>query len=397
MLKRKLQMLVKDAVFGRWFPSVYARATKASVVPGKVLFVEQKVTPMPNAYPLLFERLQADGRFHPEYVTLQQNNVSFVQYLKNCVALLKSAATAQAIFLNDASNVLSCVSLRPETTMVQLWHGCGAFKKWGMSVADLKFGSFREDIKAHPYYANLSLVTISSPEVAWAYCEAMNLIDAPDIVQATGVSRTDVFFDPAFLHSARKRVEQALPLVAGKRIVLYAPTFRGKAGSAKAPQALDYEAVGKALADQGAVLLVKHHPYVRERPVVPPVVSDIVFDVTDQLPIDGLLCVADVLVTDYSSVIFEYSLFERPMVFFAFDKKEYDDWRGFYYDYESLTPGSVVATTQEVIDALAAARDSFDPAQVRAFREKFMGSCDGHATDRICEKVFGENLRTKED
>lgn len=70
-------------------------------------------------------------------------------------------------FLNDASNVVSCLPLREGTTVVQLWHGCGAFKKWGMSTADLIFGGSRDEILRHPFYKNLSLVTVSSPEVVW--------------------------------------------------------------------------------------------------------------------------------------------------------------------------------------------------------------------------------------
>ena len=105
-------------------------------------------------------------------------------------------------------------------------------------------------------------------------------------------------------------------------------------------------------------------------------------------PIDWLLTIADVRISDYSSIVFEYSPFGRPMVFFAYDKDDYDDWRGFYYDYDEMTPGPVLKTTGEVIDCIANAAERFDPAQVEAFCQKFMGACDGHATERICEATL---------
>ena len=108
---------------------------------------------------------------------------------------------------------------------------------------------------------------------------------------------------------------------------------------------------------------------------------------TKELDIDKLLCVSDVCISDYSSLIFEYSLFERPMIFFAYDLDEYFDWRGFYYNYDELTPGPIVKTTEEIIDYIQHLDTRFNPSQVRAFREKFMSACDGHATDRILELV----------
>ena len=113
-------------------------------------------------------------------------------------------------------------------------------------------------------------------------------------------------------------------------------------------------------------------------------------DVTKGLEIDQLLCASDVCVSDYSSLIFEYSLFERPMIFFAYDLDDYFDWRGFYYNYDELTPGPVVKETEEIIDYIRHLDARFDQAQVHAFKEKFMSSCDGHATDRIMALVYAE-------
>ena len=75
------------------------------------------------------------------------------------------------------------------------------------------------------------------------------------------------------------------------------------------------------------------------------------------------------------------------MSFFAPDLSDYDDWRGFYYDYEDLTPGPVFEQTQPLIDWICQLDNGFDPSEIRAFRQKFMSSCDGHATERILQWV----------
>lgn len=135
------------------------------------------------------------------------------------------------------------------------------------------------------------------------------------------------------------------------------------------------------------VLLIKHHSFVKHLPEIPASCSDFAIDVTDALNIDDLICAGDICISDYSSLVFEYALFAKPIFFFAYDLDSYNDWRGFFYDYDSLTPGSVVKTTAKLVRCIQETEAGFDSAQVRAFRDKFMASCDGKATERILQTV----------
>lgn len=388
-VKRHLKRMIKDFTLGFLYPRRYERYASAPTEPGLVVFFETKEREMPGSFDLLYERLSADPAKTVDYITLEQNHVSLIQYYRNGLNCLKRLAEAEVIFLDDACDLVSCLPLRKETKAVQLWHACGAFKKWGISTADLKFGGTLEETRRHPFYKNLSLVTISSPEVAWAYIEAMDLKGQEDIVQALGVSRTDIFFDPQFLSAARTRVEAAFPPAAGKKVLLYAPTFRGHVSTAEGPNELDIPALKEALGNEW-VLLIKHHPFVKHPAPVPLGCEDFAYLVQGDIAIDDLLCTADACISDYSSIVFEYSLFGRPMIFFAYDLDDYDDWRGFYYSYDEFTPGPVLATSEEVLDYLVHLDERFDPTVVAKFREKFMCFCDGHATDRIMQFVFGE-------
>ena len=378
----------KDFLCGWLYPHAYAKqAASKPVDPKKVIFVESKLGAMPDSFTLIWERLNEIGGFELKYTTLGAKSVGLAKYTQNSYELVKDMADAAYVFLCDANDIVSSVPLRPETKIVQLWHACGAFKKWGMSTGEKKFGADQADIRRHPYYGNLSLVTVSAPEVEWAYREAMLLEDTPDVVQAVGVSRTDVFFDRAFLQEAASTVRQAVPKIDGRKIILYAPTFRGHVKSAAGPDQLDIAAMRAALGDDYA-LLIKHHPYVTNPPEIPAGCEDFAFEITKSgLPIDKLLATADVCITDYSSIVFEYSLFKRPIAFFAYDLADYDDWRGFYYDYDELTPGPVFQDTEPLVHWIESLEHGFDDTEIAAFRERFMSACDGHSTERILRKI----------
>lgn len=386
---RQVRARAKDVLLWFVLPTVYRRTAKCPVAKGKVVFLENKESSLPESFTVMWAKLSERPNLNLEFISLGETRVRLRCYYRNCITAVKDIATAQYVFLNDASNVVSCLPLRPETKVVQLWHGCGAFKKWGMSTANLIFGGSRKEILRHPFYKNLSLVTVSSPEVVWAYEEAMVLQDEPGIVQPIGVSRADVFFDVEYLAASRSKIQELVPVSTEKKIIVYAPTFRGRVAHAEGPNALDLAKMKASLGDSH-LLLIKHHPFVKERPSIPADCADFAFDVSDQIGINELLCGADLVISDYSSLVFEYSLFERPMIFFAYDRDEYADWRGFYYDYETLAPGPICVTTEEVIEQICLAESEFDPVQVRDFRQKFMSACDGRATERIVQKVFGE-------
>ena len=393
----KAKWRVKDYALGYELPRRYAKACAATQVdPKKAIFINGKLESVPDAFAIIMPFLENRYGMDVRFIGLGQQQVGYKTYNDRCLALMDEMATAAYVFLEDASDVVSCVDLRSETKVVQLWHACGAFKKWGMSTAELKFGNTGNNIRRHPFYGNLSLVTVSSPEVEWAYREAMMLEDTPEIVRALGVSRTDVYFDEGFADASSEWLHSKFPLIGERKVILYAPTFRGATRTAQAPDALDIQALRDALGDTHA-LVIKHHPFVKPSaiPAIPEGCEDFAFLAGAEDPTDALLVTADVMVTDYSSVVFEYALLERPMAFFAYDLDDYNDWRGFYYDYDEMTPGPVVRDTAALACYIqkASAPGGFDPTEVRAFKQKYMSACDGHATERICQAVVGMDQR----
>ena len=381
-LKKGLKKLARFASLKVILPAVYACAARRTVEPVRVVFLEVSADRLTDSFALLYEEVKARGR-QPELICIHDGSVGGAQYLKNCVRMLRSIATAPVVFINEASNITSCVKLRPQTKLIQTWHGCGAFKKFGFSTASLEWGISGKEMERYPYYKNQWLVSVSAPEAVSAYQDAMH--QPQGVIRPLGVSRTDVFFDPDYIRAAREELYAQFPQARDKKIILYAPTFRGTQTNARSLQ-LDHEAWKTALSAE-YVLVEKHHPFVKKLPRIPESCRDFARDLTGAMSISQLLCVSDICISDYSSLVFEYSLFERPMVFYAPDLQEYFDARGFYYDYDTLTPGPVFDDQTEMIAYIREIDARFDRQQVKDFREKFMSACDGHATERILDYI----------
>ena len=118
--------------------------------------------------------------------------------------------------------------------------------------------------------------------------------------------------------------------------------------------------------------------------------KDKVLNLTRYNDINDLLIITDVLISDYSSVIFEYALLEKPMIFFAYDLESYVDERNFYYNYEDFVPGPIVKTNDEIINLIKG--DNFDLDKVRTFRNEFFEDIDGKSTERLVEFLIKGSL-----
>ena len=277
-----------------------------------------------------------------------------------------------------------------ETKIIQLWHGVGVFKKVGYSTVDNKnFGKNRKEREEYNQYRNYSYVTIAASEQSWIFEEAMRINKMSGIIKPIGIARTDVFFDEKYINNTYEKLYRKLPQIKGKKIILYAPTFRGTVANAQAPDKIDVNMFGKALGDE-YILIVKHHGLSKNVPEIPERWNNsFAFDFGKQkvLGIEGLLAIADICITDYSSIAFEYAIMEKPLLFFAYDLEDYIDKRGMYYDYDEITPGPICKTNEEMIDYIKNIEDRFNKKEIIAFKNKYVSACDGNATQRTIDLI----------
>jgi len=309
-------------------------------------------------------------------------------------------ASSAVFVVDDFFLPVYVVQPRPGTTIIQVWHACGAFKRFGYSTRDKTFGADESTLGRLRIHANYDVCLVSSMSVAPAYADAFGQ-PLERFRSDLGIPRTDAVIPgpgtPALVADLRHRY--AIP--DGKRVILYAPTFRGTSITAARADGLpDWYALRDALVDDH-VLLVRLHPFVRSGLTIDRELDGFVTDVSDHRDINELLHITDVLVTDYSSVIYEFALLGRPMVFYAPDLDAYEAERGFYFDYRSGVPGPVAETTAALAEALRSLDAEAGAEQARSFARASFDIADGHATERVVEGLLipalDRPLRPRED
>ncbi|MDD7402633.1 MAG: CDP-glycerol glycerophosphotransferase family protein [Butyribacter sp.] len=296
--------------------------------------------------------------------------------------IAEKAAGAKVIVLEDFYPQIGALTLRKETKLVQLWHACGAFKMFGLSGIAKK-GHLEQSTRNHRSY---SYAFVSGKQMVPFYSEAFGIPESR--VLPLGVPRTDRFFEQDYKENVRERLFQTYPQLKDRKVVLFAPTFRNS-GNKNA-----YYPTERFLADafleqmpEDTVLIIKNHPFVKEKWSYDEKYENRVLDLTGKEDINDLLFVTSLLITDYSSSIFEAALLKIPMLFYVFDLEEYISSRDFYFDFASFAPGVQVSEWEDLLKEtkkLLQEQPETDE-RLQAFCDYFMDGTDGNSTKKIVD------------
>ncbi|WP_409290559.1 CDP-glycerol glycerophosphotransferase family protein [Peribacillus sp. SCS-37] len=342
-------------------------------------------------------RLTIGGNFEfvLEELKKQDPGLSYYFLFKNGTGVKKSAgeiislayhlATAKNILLDDFYPMVYPLKIRKGAELIQLWHAVGAFKTFGYSRAGKPGGPSLES-KNHRNYTK---AIVSSQEVAEHYAEGFGI--PLDRVVATGIPRTDIFFNESYKEQVVDRLHREFPYLRDKKVILFAPTFRGN-GQQTAfypTEVLNIDSLYNELKDD-YVFLFKMHPFVKDFWEIPEEYEGFFHDFTSYREINDLLFAADILITDYSSVCFEFALLDKPMLFFAPDVEEYIEHRDFYYNYYEFIPGPLVRTTGELISTIQNGQFRMD--RVDSFIKHFFDHMDGQSSRRVAELILDKRL-----
>lgn len=279
-------------------------------------------------------------------------------------------ATAETVFLNDNFLPLAYCHPSKRTRIVQLWHGAGAFKKFGLSTET------DERVKQQVVRANsrLTHLFVTSGKVIPFYQEAFGI--ERDRIYVTGIPVTDVYFQQDKIEQGRERFYKAYPELREKKIILYTPTFRRTSQeNTEIMEHFPIKEMQELLGDSWAVLVKMHPKY----PVGNILENSFCYNLTNYVHITDLYFVSDLLITDYSSTIVEYVLLDRPVILYAYDLADYD--RGFYRDYESSVPGEVAENEKELLTLLT--HMGGDNTRRQAFADMQHDYRDSGSTERI--------------
>ena len=306
---------------------------------------------------------------------------------KSWYHLIKKVAQADMIFVDDHCPFLDWLTLSSRTKLIQLWHAGAGFKssgysRWGHTGCPAPVSCHRQ------YDYGIS----SSDRIAHFHSEVFGI--NPEQLLPTGMPRMDEYLDPEYRARTEKKLYKKFPQIKGKKVVLFAPTYRGKNRSdAHYPyEMIDFDRMYKFCADE-YVILFKMHPWVAQPVPISKAYRDKMIDVNKYPNINDLFYVTDLMITDYSSGIFEYSLMRKPMLFFAFDEIQYFYSRGFHRPYEESAPGKVCHTFDELMDAME--NKDYDYEKVEEYVELHFDNIDSKASDRVIDWILLGNIPEK--
>lgn len=369
-------MFFKHKIYGLFFNIFRIFPLKSN----KVSFVTDKKALFEGNFNYINKELSnrktKEGKSYESFY-IPKDNISF----KNMYNL----ATSKYVFLADNFFPMAFMNFHKDAILIQLWHASGIFKKFGYDFVDENYQKLMDKIGKRTNY-----LLVSSSNISKIYAHNFSM----DINKTLpfGTPKLDYYNDYTKSYDnickLRSKFEKDYPFIKDKKIALYAPTFRETSKYNNVFDYFDLKQFVDELSDE-YVLFIRLHPRMSN-------FSDTDFDsfldnsnIVNVRDYDEqeLLLVSDILITDYSSLMAEYSLLHKPIVFFTYDLDDYiNNERGFYIDFENDIPGKAVFNMDQLID-LFKSKD-FDLSRIDKFLDFQFEYLDDKATKRLVDFLF---------
>ncbi|MBM7600166.1 CDP-glycerol glycerophosphotransferase [Virgibacillus halotolerans] len=277
------------------------------------------------------------------------------------------------------------------TIYIQTWHGT-PLKKLGVDINEVHMpGTNTNSYKENFIYEASKWDYLVSPN-AYSTEIFKRAFDFKQTIIESGYPRNDILYtDNNELKS--KGIKNKLNILPDKKIILYAPTWRDddyySTGNYRFSLELDLNQLKVEFGDDFVILLRMHYLVAEQFDLS--VYKNFVYDVSSYNDIGDLYLISDVLITDYSSVFFDYANLRRPILFFTYDIEKYrNKLRGFYFNIEEEAPGPLLKTTGEIISYLQLIRDDKYqlPLTFESFYNKYCYLEDGNASERVVNQFL---------
>ena len=321
-----------------------------------------------------------------ENYTFKKDKYLFRNLIYMFIVVPYHMATSKTIFMDNVFLPFSAVKIKKDTQLVQLWHGTGAIKKFGLDCEEGWVKKLAVDTNK-----NTTHFIVGSSWMGEVYKTAFEAED--NKIFNIGCPRTDLFFDKAVLQEKRDEFFNSYPELSSKKIILYAPTFRDEEyNTDKIKIHLDIDELMSNL-DDSFVLGLRLHPHIADRVNLNEYSQghnqNRVFDFSHYDKLNTLLICCDILITDYSSIIYEYALMKKPMIFYSYDLSKFKNaGRGFYEDYKTVVPGPVAFKTKQIVDTIN--KYPANSCDIDKFLDIYLEKCDGSSRKRLysllCDK-----------
>ncbi len=320
-----------------------------------------------------------------ENFTFKPNRTLLKNLLYMFIIVPFHISTSKTIFMDNVFLPFSKIKVKDNTRLIQLWHGTGAIKKFGLECEDGWIKTLGIDTNRKTTH-----FIVGSSWMKEVYKKAFGAED--EKIFNIGCPRTDLYFNRHILQERWDKFFNDYPGLVDKKIILYAPTFRDNQKKLDEIQIhLDIDKLMSKL-DDGYVLGLRLHPHVSSNIDLGKYISESnqsrVYDFSHYNKLNTLLVCCHVLITDYSSIIYEYALTRKPMIFYPYDLDEFEkSGRGFYGDYRSTVPGPIAFETDEIVNIINKKGNS-DIYNINEFLDIYLENCDGNSRERLYQLLM---------
>ena len=308
----------------------------------------------------------------------KRGNFEFNFFYKDKISFnaFKNLATSKYVFLNDNFFPLAFMTFKKQTKVVQLWHAPGASKKFGGSVA-----SDDDVLMLSKISKNTDYLISSSKKIENYYAEAFQVDKSK--IKPLGLPRLDYYFENHNLEKLKEDFSKKFGINTNKKIILYAPTFREEKKYNDVFNFLDLKKFNEVLGGD-YVLALRLHPKIKDFYKENIESSEEYIDCSDYPSEQELMMLSDILITDYSSIMIEFGILNKPIIFFVYDLDNYlQTERGFYYDFKKTVPGKLVYDSDELINAIK--NNDFDKDKIPSFIKTQFDVIDGKSSKRVVD------------
>lgn len=348
-----------------------------------ILFMSETRTPISGNLKALYDYMEEEGiskdyniRF--SFRKVLQEKPSIFKWIK----LIFLIAKQDYIFIDDYAPIFGFLNLSKKTKLIQLWHAGIGFKEVG-------YARFGENGSPHPYvscHRKYDYVFVGSEAMRDIYKDVFG-INCEQII-ATGLPRLDNYLKEEKISVFKDNFYTEYPYLKNKKIILFAPTYRGKG---QKTAYYDYSQIDfkkfDDVCDKDTVILFKFHPFIIEKIEIPEKYLEKFFDFSTFADINELFYITDILITDYSSNIYEFSLYKKPILFFDYDKEIYKAIQGIHFNLEDYSPGEICNNFDELVYNLK--NEKFNLENANNFRKKYFDFEDNKACERIIKIILG--------
>ena len=366
--------LINRTFSEQYLPSFFVHAARIpyallKLLPtrNKVVLISRNNTKTSIDFQLLEREIKRQSP-DTKVVILNHYMQSKLKHIRDILVEMYHLATSRGCIIDSYVIAVSILHHKKSLIIVQIWHALGAIKQFGYMTLGKKAGHSERIAKIMNMHGNYTYVTCGSNATRPIFQQTFGV--SRRIIEPIGEPRVDYLLDQDTYQANRQKILTKYPGLNGKKIVLYAPTFR------RGHKIHPSELINQFDLNNYAIIVKQHRLDKTKLPK-----SDSIIQIKDEFDSLELLPIADYVITDYSAITFEAALLNKPLYFWVYDYDTYQKECGFTFDYRSEMPGLITKQARTIANAIK--NNRFSPRKIAKFTNKWIAVRDGTCTRQI--------------